>query len=499
MLCFTFCAFLKEESKKCLGVEIVESQKLRENKYQYHDFRDEIFYYDEKAAIDFETSTIYVPQKIKEGTNKQELEGLIKISNSNYRLFFEEDPYFNNLYQAVKENHTFKLFVLGKDREYMQYKVVFTTLPVMRIDGSYSHEDIENRPIMAGEMCLWPSNFKSQNHQILETSNLEWRIRGATSACQYKKPWKLNLKKDNGDNRNIDLLGLGSDDDWILNPMNMDDLKIREKLFITLWNQMQGETEYNYPMSNGEYVELVLNGRYHGLFLLQRRIDKKYLNLEEDDILFKGKQPWTTNEESLIVKDVYDLVYSSLDEENSYELITNLFELTNVSNVDLENSIDLYLFLQYASALDNMEYKNMFYIFNKTNAGDYKIKLDPWDTDMSFGLIFDDGFKYNLDVSLKSNVVRKEMNYILKNNPDIYKQICDRWIELRSDTLNEDHVLSVLNDLNCEVSDSGALRRDSNNWHFFYKGKDTYENMIKFICERTKTMDEWYGKNENID
>jgi len=49
------------------------------------------------------------------------------------------------------------------------------------------------------------------------------------------------------------MVGLGSDDDWILYPMILDDTKLKEQLFIQLWNRRADQVDWNVPMSKGEY------------------------------------------------------------------------------------------------------------------------------------------------------------------------------------------------------------------------------------------------------
>ena len=103
----------------------------------------------------------------------------------------------------------------------------------------------------------------------------------------------MNLRDEDFQKSNVDLLGLGSDDDYILNPMSMDDTFVKEKLIQELWSQLMKQADYNYQMTKGEYVELFINGAYQGLYLLQRRIDAKYLNLNRNqDILLKGINTW---------------------------------------------------------------------------------------------------------------------------------------------------------------------------------------------------------------
>ena len=232
----------------------------------------------------------------------------------------------------------------------MAYNVVFTTLPVLRIDGEAFALDERDREINRGELCLWTPNDPDSGRYSVKESDVHWHVRGGSSAYQSKTPWKLSLKKKNDTNKNMSMVGLGSDDDWILNAMALDDTKLKEQLFMKLWNERAAQTDWNPQMSSGEYVEVVMNRTYMGVYLLQRRIDGKYLNLESEDVLLKGKSMWIAE----TITDAYEIVTSPLNEQDTYDLMQDFFDGSDPSIVHQDNYLDVILFLQYASAGDNL-------------------------------------------------------------------------------------------------------------------------------------------------
>ena len=493
LLIFTANYFLKRETNECIGIKFLNDDNFYSDyNYEYKDLSQEIIFDGEMAPVDINSSTIYLPQKINKETNISNLSGALACTNNKYNLYFANDNQFEDLNNAVANGHEFKLYIMTSQSTYMIYNVVFTTLPVMRINGEYSYEDIENRPIMSGEMCLWPSNFFNDNPQCVKKSKLEWRIRGQSSSLYEKKPWKLNLKMKSGDNNKVDLLNIGKDDDWILNPMSMDDLKIREKLFMDLWNLIQEEYGYSPRMSTGEYIELVLNGKYHGLYLLQKRIDQNYLNLNGDDICFKGKQAAVTSE----MDNNFEIVCSPFNDDYTYEILKNVWNNLDSNNVDIENLIDTYLFLQFASASDNCEYKNMYYILRCKN-NDYSLATIPWDTDVSFGLIWDQDFVYDLERSLNLNLIRPEMNCLIKNSPNVVSMIKKRWMELSSDILSKNYVLNEADELYNQIKASGSLEREIKNWGLRYEN-DNYKNFLQFINYRFAYLNDLFMNDCNF-
>lgn len=480
--------FLHLENSACLGVKTVDIENVTDGKtYSYFDYSKDIYFEGEPAAIDVEHSVIYIPQRIDSSIKKKNLQGVISLKNYNCDLFIANDDNFDDLVKSTSNGYKYKLYVVNKENGYMIYDIIFTTLPVLKIDGSFVENSEE---VMSGSICLWPSNSSEDDHYVVETSNAEWRVRGDTTKILDKKSFKLNLKNKKGENRNIDLLGLGSDDDWMLNAMRVDDSKIREMLFMRLWNEMCETTDYNYPMSNAKYVELVVNDEYRGLYLLQNRVDKKYLKLDDEDVILKGKRYYGDYNS----KYVYTIKYSPLSEEETYKLIDTRWNNDEVYT-DERNIIDLTIFLQLSTAIDNTTYMNMYYIFENIE-DDYRHVLIPWDTDLTFGINWDGTYKNDYEVCLTRDLQREEIIELIKKNPDIERQICLRWKELNSGLLSEENIVSNILELNDEIKNSGAYTREFERWNFFCGDDDPQGNMIDFVDKRIDWMNERYQINK---
>ena len=495
MFLLLFAAFVTltmlDQRQRCLEVEILTQQEpdwLQE--YQYRDYSSYLLYNGQKAPVDTETSTIYIAQDIGSETKAKDLQGSLRLSSSRHRIVFAQDAAFENLAEAAARNHPFRLYVTDGSGEYMQYDVVFTTLPVLRIQGELFGYDQKDREVNQGAMCLWTPVDPDTGHYSVKESNLQWHLRGGWSANQEKKPWKLSLKKKTGTNKNVSLLGLGSDDDWLLNPMNLDDTKLKEQLFIQLWNQRSDQVSWNPPMSRGEYIEVVMNGRYMGLFLLQRRIDGKFLGLAPEDVLMKGSANWDAPSAQV----AYEIVDSNLTDEASFRLMEGIFSGNDLDMVNLDNYLDVSLFLQSATAVDNTDYKNMFYLLKHSDGG-YQMQLLPWDTDMSWGTIWrGDGFVYDFEESLQRMALRREYDRMCRLYPDLDQQMAFRWLELREELLTMDTVSAILETEQHTLDISGARKRDQERWGLFYQGEDSLENLYKIVESRWQWLDDYYSQ-----
>lgn len=93
------------------------------------------------------------------------------------------------------------------------------------------------------------------------------QIRGSSSQDLPKKGYKVTtLLADNVSNNNVSLLGMPAENDWVLNGLAFDPSLIRDYLAYTLSRQMG-----NYAPRT-QYCELVINGEYRGLYLLQEKV-----------------------------------------------------------------------------------------------------------------------------------------------------------------------------------------------------------------------------------
>lgn len=473
------------ESSSCMGIMVVSADELSEySEKADRDYSECFIINGEKAPVDKETNTIYIPQDIDETTKFVDLYGTIEITFNDHNLYFEDCEEFKNLKKAVADGKAFKLIVVDPEKRYTEYKVVFTTLPVIRLDGEYSYMNNSNRAVNSGSVCLWSPYDPDYGRYSVKSSATEWNIRGATSSVLSKKPYKLSLKTKKGNNNDVAFLGLGADDDWILNPLSTDDTDVREKMAMGLWSEIVQKSNSNTKMSTGEYVEVIINGKYSGLYMLQRRIDNKYLELEKNDILFKGLHTWQAEDP----RQGYEIEYSSLSEDETFSLLKNF----NAELIDLDSFIDASLFIQLGAMHDNKGYNNMFYLLNPDEDG-YTLSFIPWDTDLSFGVAYYDWFVYDYDTKLNGLCFRKEYDMMKEAYPELDRLLAERWFKLRETTFSTDNIYSLIDRNTDTLITSGAKERDKKVWGAFHYGKDTIEALKNFIEKKIALLDEYYG------
>jgi hypothetical protein len=111
-------------------------------------------------------------------------------------------------------------------------------------------------------------------------------IRGSSSQTVAKKQFGLTtLKADNISNLNVKLLGLPSDNDWILNGLAFEPSLIRDYINYNLSRRMG---QY---ASRTVFCEVIINGSYNGLYVLEEKIKQgsdrvNVTKIEKTDILY---------------------------------------------------------------------------------------------------------------------------------------------------------------------------------------------------------------------
>lgn len=491
LFCSAFLVFSLYEDRLCMGVPVLPEKALSNysevNTLDIH----QLTFNQQNVAADVISSTIYISQSADDLPSYQLLRGQLNTKTSDYSLFFIETNSIFHLSEAVSSGTPLCL-ILRSGQEYQRINVIISTLPVMNLEGTVTHQDEWTRDIATGQFTLWCGYDPSVESYSTTTCATEWHLRGATSSALPHKPWKLSLKNSDGEKQNKNLLNLGSDDDWILNPMNFDDTKVKEILAMDLWNYYAKETGSPYKMSTGQYVELISNGEYQGLYLLQRRVDQKYLRLDPDIILLKGFSIW----DAPTLPEGYEILFSPFDRDQTYEILDSVLQHRDENKINLQSFLDVSLFIDYFSAADNTNYKNMFYILEPSETG-YQLHFLPWDTDASLGIVWKKEFVYNYEKSLKRTVKRMEYDKMAAIYPDLDELTAKRWKELRSTVYKEEVIQTFLDSYYDALIKSGALIRDETKWGLHYRGEDTREKLSLYCIEKLKNLDEKYAISSN--
>ena len=371
----------------------------------------------------------------------------------------------------------FLLFIIScknEENEMIAVDVNYTesNLPIISIN-TYG-EDIPDEPRIDAYMGIINNN--SGTNSIDDIFNdYDGRItiekRGNSSQEQEKPPYRFETVDKNGENNNVELLGLPEENDWILYAPWSDKSLMRNVLIYSLSNDMGRYA----PRS--EFVELYLNKEYRGVYVLMEKIkrDKNRVAISKldpngnsgDDITggYILKFDWAETGDnnggfySLIDGMRYNYHYPKPDEisseqESYIQSIINSYENTMNSNnynteegysnfIDVGSFVDFIILQEISRNVD--AYGLSTYIYKDKESINNKLTAGPiWDFNHGFG---------NCDYYKAWETDGWNINYIYDDmdqrafwwfklwNDDNFKEIVkDRYKVLRGSILSTNNV-----------------------------------------------------------
>ncbi len=104
-------------------------------------------------------------------------------------------------------------------------------------------------------------------------------IRGASSSGYPQKPYSLETRDSLGENNNIPILGMPSENDWVLLSNYNEKTFMRNLLAYHLFEKM------GHYATRARLVELVLNGKYQGIYLFGEKVKRDQNRIDIAPIL----------------------------------------------------------------------------------------------------------------------------------------------------------------------------------------------------------------------
>ena len=442
--------------------------------------------------------------------------------------------------ELIESGQTARLAVI-KGNEYREFELAITTLPIMKIDYTGDIEEYE----CDMNMFLYDNGEKT-GEICATTSGGTIRYRGASTLFYPKKAFKLNLKRYEGGvfkNNPRPLLGMRDDDDWILYAAYNDCEKVRDVFSENLWYETLSD-DNSWGVKAGmcyRYVELILNGEYHGLYALGFPVDEKQLGLSGDcakEALYK-KKTWDS-EDTLEVSqwgilpgyeaktdnkyvqagyegefgyyedkkgnEVYDLSEYALLYEHYLYLARNCGDSESLLKcVDLDNLIDINIFFNLIQGEDNVEghlFKNEFIAVKRDKENGIKILYAPWDMDISWGNKWVDDGDRNFTEShyyLPEDNFTGEFGYyeeiLINNDTDLLEKTAEKYAQLRSDKWSLENIDKMLDSYEADIFGSGAFIRDKERWpEGIYTDEGNLEAFKEYVHARIEYLDGYYGR-----
>lgn len=300
------------------------------------------------------------------------------------------------------------------------------------------------------------------------------RLRGNTSRRFPKKSYRLKLVEADGAKRDLALCGLRADDDWILNPMYSDTSKIREAMAYWLWDEINSRGRAA-ASSRPTYVEVWLNGAYHGLYLLQERVDRKQVGADrEKGILYKvvaNDRPDAARMSAAGGAEAcggLELAFTGSAVKSAWAPAADYMALLNgdmpAGNARLsrQNAVDYALWSLLVQARDN-RFKNM-YIHCVWEDGGYVLYRIPWDLNHTFGDLWDgDSPETNyVAYGISAFALDDGMKALVAADPTLMDDMRACWAGLRAGPITEERILGKAHALFDALYP--AILRDTARW-----------------------------------
>ena len=426
-----------------------------------------------QLPYDKETSTYYLSVSMEESDWDNQTLSVSKGYEYQLVSSLVEDKL-----ESIRANQTYEVLIYNQS-SYDIVHLIVTGMPIMDIkleNGSAKNIGEED------ETCLIRV-YDPDRECFYSDGSIH--IRGNLTKKFDKKSYKIELEDKTS------LLGMRKDDDWILYGMYSDESKIRDKVAYDLWNQMQTKEESTDAYGTHiEYVELIVNQEYWGLYGLMEPLDEKQFDINKKAKDGEKEYIYMTNDYSkadlsdfekegnqkqrgcfelksklddISLKDWNPLVnYLKIrDSKEEKTFVAGMEQMVNVYNI-----VNYWIFIQTVTGVDNV-YKNMYYVAKKQGE-DYRFYFVPWDLNYTFGqeYVDDRSLLFTHELEQKNALVewKEGARYLSLNVNQAQKVLKQTWGLLRENVLSEQSISDQMDQNMSYLIQSGAFYRDQVRW-----------------------------------
>lgn len=410
---------------------------------------------------------------------------------------------------AIREGYRYELMAYT-DEEYAYFGIVFTGLPIV-VWKSWE-----------GGIPIWDTfipgfaSVSSAESQSLDSAAMI-HLRGGGAVKQVDKPsYRLEFhtmsRKGKDKKRDVDLLGMGVDSDWLLLSVASDETTVRNKLCWDMW-KMWNEGETVPCMIDSQMIELFVNDEYMGLYHMMPPIRpetelKRIGGNPQTDCAFRavrnvrGRTHWGFGCGATI-----EVRYKpdSVSDDRALELLQEYSSMNDIGltddefvelvnkRVDVEKLMSYYAYFQVCGLGDDNIYNNM-YIWMLEKDGQYRLQLSPWDMDMSMYTSADPLDSDTINLSQK--MPRRMLDLNVNQSREILWSI---WNEKKKTVLTEDVFYDWIKGTEAYINASGAYLRESEKWYGEAQElqlSEIYEGALRHINAVEQHMKELWPVNQ---
>ena len=442
-------------------------------------------------AYDAETNTFFCTLGLDHGDQWPDIH-LTAPDAKGVKLTFVDDYSYDWCDDAIRDGYPYQV-IAYTDEVFSYFDIVFTGMMQVCIQAE--------EPFSAADVPVQATISDAREALV---SHARTHYRGGVTFYSEKKAYRLEFTKNaNGTGKTIaQAPRFGQVENLILIPMMLDETYMRDRITWELYGLGKPNTE-RYGARKTEYVELYVNNRYEGLYLLMEpythatELAKKSADAPGTSCVYRTGS----------VRDDKDRAgkLGAYIEERGYELhyepegavqfaaIEDFIALCKEEDdaafaeklpqiVDVDSMAYYFLHLQAFGMIDNV-FNNLFVIADREKGG-YKIRFAPWDMDMTMGT---PGHPYDMWVYFPPMDRALDLDV-----GGIRQDMLAMWQQLRQDVLTTENVERYIAQYTHEINDSGAAARNAQRWEKESDYVDGYE-IVSFAADRFSLLDQVFA------
>ena len=407
--------------------------------------------------------------------------------------------------EAIREGYRYELLAYT-DTEYAYFGVVFTGLPIVTW-----HTWDESLPIGDEYVPGWGSVSAAGYDAVNSPAQIHLRGGGfpkPVDKLSYRLEFHELSRKGRDRTRDLSVLGMEPDSDWLLIANASDRTAVSNHLCWQMWTRWtEGEGIPGRPESR--MVELFVDDEYMGLYDLMQPV-REVQNLEriggnpDTDCVYRAKRQ-VDGDYTVLGRTVLDYEasinthaevryaptgmsdaqvqavfeqYEQLMRSGELALSDEAFTALAQSVVDVHQEMSYYLFFQVCQLVDDYVNNNRFIWMLREGDG-YRMMITPWDMDNGLGSKTEEKRRDIIYLGLPM-----DERMLTLNVADCREELWTIWNEKKNTLLTENEIYAWIRGEEAYINASGAYLRESERWYGEAQTLDLsvlYENELDYI------------------
>ena len=405
---------------------------------------------------------------------------------------FVDDYTYDWRSEAVAEGYAYQVLAYT-ETAFGYFDLVFTGLPIVQLAAETPITSEDTQVQFTFSVFGETAQSTPARAHLRGDRSLSWKPKGG---------YKIEFTRG-GDSGKVPqhVAGLCETDEIILLPLAIDSTMMRDRLS---WDivSMAFDPDESFGGLPNQYVELFVDGRYEGVYLMMTPYDiGEEMRKEGQETIFRDSLYRVTSLEMEKDRPVlpdptspetgFELFYApsaahGFDGLQEYlTLMTEeddaKFTQKALACLDLDSLLRYTLIMQLGCMVDNAG--NNLYIWAHSQGGQTRYRFAFWDMDLTWGLYAGDEGDRWVELPVADRVIALDVG-------GARSRIGEIWADLQRRGVTEETIDALVTQYVHELGDSGAYARDAQRWKKGGFVPDGYE-IVGFASARFEMMNAW--------